>query len=361
LRALEKFEPELQQLRDASPRPKCKFPTHWEEGAATPLRHLTVGIQANRILCLRAQAQLASGNSAAALAELGYAFRLERAFRSEFALIAGLVRMSTVVAIENTVWDGLAGSQWADEELVAIEKLLTEIRMDEDCRFAFATERGFGNAFCLEFAEHGPDKMFDQMKPLEDLGMAPFSRFDQLVFRMMPRGWSYQVMVRNNEFFDWLLASLDESDKGGRTPFPESIPSSRDWLDSHPAAPGIGKICKMISEQSLPAFDAGCRRYFYTYTRTQETRVACAAERFRHAKGEFPERLEALVPEFMDAVPEDAFDRKPLRYRRNEDGGYDLWSVGPDRKDDGGKIDPANISDQQADWIWHMPAPAKAP
>lgn len=361
LRALEKFEPDLQQLRDASPRPKCKFPTHWEEGVATPLRHLTVCIQANRILCLRMQAQLASGNSAAAFAELGYAFRLERACRSELALISGLVRTASVGAIENTVWDGLAGRQWADGELVEIEGQLARLDLAEECRFVFATERGFGNAFCLDFAENGPDKMFEQMKPLEDLGMASFSRFDRIVFRMMPRGWSYQVMVRNNKFFDWLLASLDESDKEGRTRFPESVPSSRDWLDSHPAAPGIGKISKMISEQSLPAFDAGCRRYFYTHTRTQETRVACALERFRHAKGEFPERLEALVPEFLNAVPEDVFDRKPLRYRRNDDGGYDLWSIGPDRKDDGGKIDPATLSDQQADWIWHMPGSAKAP
>ena len=361
LRALEKFEPDLQQLRDASPRPKCKFPTHWEEGAATPLRHLTVGLQANRILCLRTQAQLASGNSAAAFAELGYAFRLERAYRSELALIAGLVRMANVVAIENTVWDGLAGRQWADGELVEIEGQLARLELAEDCRFVFATERGFGNVFCLDFAEHGPDKMFEQMKPLEDLGMASFSRFDRIFFRMMPRGWSYQVMVRNNEFFDWLLASLDGTDKGGRARFPDSIPSSRDWLDSHPAAPGIGKISKMVSEQSFPAFEAGCRRYFYTHTRTQEARVACALERFRHAKGDFPERLEALVPEFMDAVPEDLFDRKPLRYRRNEDGGYDLWSIGPDHKDDGGKIDPANISDQQTDWIWHMPGAVKAP
>jgi len=361
LRALEKFEPELQQLRDASPRPKCKFPTHWEEGAATPLRHLSFGVNATRIFRLRAQAQLASGNSAAAFAELGYAFRLERAYRSELALISGLVRTACVGLIESTIWDGLAGRQWAVRELVVIEGQLARLKLAEDCRFVFATERGFGNAFCLNFAENGPDKMFEQMKPLEDLGMASFTRFDRIVFRMMPRGWSYQVMVRNNEFFDWLLASLDDSDQEGRIRFPKSIPSSRDWLGSHPAAPGIGKISKMISEQSLPAFDAGCRRYFYAHTRTEETRLACALERFRHAKGEFPERIEALVPAFMEAVPDDVFDRKPLRYRRNDDGGYDLWSIGPDGKDDGGKIDPTKDDQSQDDWIWHMPGPAKAP
>jgi hypothetical protein len=55
------------------------------------------------------------------------------------------------------------------------------------------------------------------------------------------------------------------------------------------------------------------------------------------------------------------FDGKPLRYRRSDNGGYDLWSIGPDRKDDGGIIDPKKEGEQQGDWIWHMPGWSEAP
>lgn len=362
LRALEKYEPALQQLRDASSRPKCKFPTRWEEGIATPFPHLTLCIQAIRMFCTRAQAHLAAGNSSAAFAELRHAFRMERAYGSEFSLIAGLVRTSSLATIEGSVWDGLAGRQWADDELLAIEKHLAGLRLAEDCRFTFATERGFGNAFCMEVVEHGPMKMLDQMRATDVLGLQPpMSRSDRILLRIMPRGWSYDLVVRHNEFFDWLLASLDGPGNGAPARFPMALPSSREWMDSHRSAFGVGKISALFSDQSIPAFGSGYKRYVYTHTRTQETRVACALERFRHTKGDFPARLDALVPEFTDALPEDVFDRKPLRYRRNEDGGYDLWSIGPDCKDDGAKIDPTNTSDQQADWIWHMPGPVKAP
>ena len=115
-------------------------------------------------------------------------------------------------------------------------------------------------------------------------------------------------------------------------------------------------------DQSLAVFDNAQKKYLYAHTRTQQTRLACTLERFRRAKGDFPETLDALVPGFIDVIPKDVFDGKPLRYRRNADGGYDLWSIGSDRKDDGGHIDPNQKSPEaQDDWIWHMPGQAKAP
>ena len=59
-----------------------------------------------------------------------------------------------------------------------------------------------------------------------------------------------------------------------------------------------------------------------------------------------PPRLEALVPEFLAAVPHDYMSAKPVVYRLKDAGSYVLYSVGVDGKDDGG--DPA-------------PPPGKAP
>jgi len=49
-----------------------------------------------------------------------------------------------------------------------------------------------------------------------------------------------------------------------------------------------------------------------------------------------PERVEDLVPEYLDSVPEDPVTGKALRYRAASDA-YVVYSVGPDGKDDGGK------------------------
>ncbi len=66
------------------------------------------------------------------------------------------------------------------------------------------------------------------------------------------------------------------------------------------------------------------------------TQVAIAIEQYRLDTGKIPDRLEDLVPKYMEKVPIDPFDGKPLRYKRLEKG-YTIYSIGEDGKDDGGK------------------------
>jgi hypothetical protein len=65
--------------------------------------------------------------------------------------------------------------------------------------------------------------------------------------------------------------------------------------------------------------------------------AAIAAERYRLVEGRWPESLDVLVPRYLAAVPTDPFDGQPLRLKRSEDG-LVIYSVGVDRKDDGGNI-----------------------
>ena len=69
--------------------------------------------------------------------------------------------------------------------------------------------------------------------------------------------------------------------------------------------------------------------------RLRAARVALAVERYRRTRGPLPETLSDLVPDFLDAVPQDPFDGEPLRYKRLEVG-YVVYSVGPNEADDGG-------------------------
>jgi hypothetical protein len=69
--------------------------------------------------------------------------------------------------------------------------------------------------------------------------------------------------------------------------------------------------------------------------------AALAAERYRLAKGRWPERLEDLVPDYLPAVPADPFDGRPLRLRRTDDG-LMVYSIGPDGEDNGGNLDRKN-------------------
>jgi hypothetical protein len=86
-------------------------------------------------------------------------------------------------------------------------------------------------------------------------------------------------------------------------------------------APAVGKVGQ------------ACRR--------KSAQVRClmalvAVERYRLNHGNWPASLE--VVEFLDAIPLDPFDGKPLRYKRLIDGVV-VYSVGVDGVDDGGNLD----------------------
>jgi hypothetical protein len=72
--------------------------------------------------------------------------------------------------------------------------------------------------------------------------------------------------------------------------------------------------------------------------------LACALERFRLARGEFPETLEALAPEFLTRIPRDVLHGQPPKYRRTEAGRYVLSSPGWNGTDHGGA--------SGKDWVW---------
>jgi hypothetical protein len=65
--------------------------------------------------------------------------------------------------------------------------------------------------------------------------------------------------------------------------------------------------------------------------------AALACERFRQARGHWPLDLGEIPNHFLDATPVDPFDGKPLRLRKTDDG-IVIYSVGPDRVDDGGHL-----------------------
>ena len=355
LMALEKYEPELQQLRDASARPGCKFPTKWSDGFATQLPHLQPLRSAGILFSMRTGAHLALGDSAAAYAEFRQALRLHTALRSEASLIAGLVRVAIVSRLEATVWDGLAAGQWAEPELLALEKDFAGLRLLDDCRFAISTERGGMNQELQRLTTLSASDAARMITSSGNIsGASPPPLAERLAFSAYPRGWIFQNMVRSNEYFDLILVPFGKP--GDATPV-EFVPaglSCDDWMKSIGARSGPKRIYYAFINLMLPALDSVQSTYLATHTQAQQTRLGCALERFRRATGNFPESLDALVPEYIPAVPKDVCDGNPLRYRRTADGGYDLWSIGIDRKDDGGKTDPEKSLRQQPDWVWHL-------
>src|SRR5262249_2643269 len=86
--------------------------------------------------------------------------------------------------------------------------------------------------------------------------------------------------------------------------------------------------------------------------------IACALERYRLVRGEYPASLTSLVPEFLPTAPHDLIGGGPLKYRREPDGHFVLYSVGWNQKDDGGttaRTSGGGLDLGRGDWVWQYP------
>jgi hypothetical protein len=88
-----------------------------------------------------------------------------------------------------------------------------------------------------------------------------------------------------------------------------------------------------------PALARVAERDLRTIAHLRTAQVALAVQRYHLATGKLPDNLSDLVPTYLDAVPKDPFDGQDIRYKKLETG-FVVYSIGEDRKDDGGKERP---------------------
>lgn len=71
--------------------------------------------------------------------------------------------------------------------------------------------------------------------------------------------------------------------------------------------------------------------------------LALAMSGYRAKNNAYPAALEELVPEYIDRIPVDPFDGKPLKMK-SVDGGLDIYSVGSLKEEDKhGKVEPIHF------------------
>jgi hypothetical protein len=68
---------------------------------------------------------------------------------------------------------------------------------------------------------------------------------------------------------------------------------------------------------------------FAQVMRRRASVVMLALSAYKHERGEYPATLEALVPNYLEKVPLDAFTHEPFRYARDSPSSYDLAPARP--------------------------------
>ncbi len=93
---------------------------------------------------------------------------------------------------------------------------------------------------------------------------------------------------------------------------------------------------RMLSRMILPSLFKAMEKNVRHVTTLRCAQAACAVERYQRKHQSLPPTLEALVPQFLDAIPQDPLSGQPLKYRIRGEG-YVVYGVGEDGTDDGGQ------------------------
>jgi hypothetical protein len=355
--ALSKYDAELNELAAASRRPYSVFPIHYDEGYGAMLPHLAVLKRIAPVLHLRAKAALSAGKSDKALSDVLLILRLADSVKSEPLLISYLVRLAIIDIALEPVWEGIVQHRWNDGQLQALEGALKALDFVPDQIRAIRGDRAFANAVLDRAAVNRSERtrMLAQLGDPPDAGSGGDSGSLRLI-TWGPAGWVRQNQVAQGVYFQDVIEesfsatnrAAERSQRGGTL--------TEKWEKGlSPPTP-----YNLLARALVPAFGNLPQRSLWSQTAVNLARTACALERYRLVRGEYPASLDALVPQFLISVPPDFYSGNSLKYRKADNHEFVLYSVGRNQTDDGGTAHlnkaGTGIDREQGDWVWQFPA-----
>lgn len=112
-------------------------------------------------------------------------------------------------------------------------------------------------------------------------------------------------------------------------------------------------IVAVLPGITLPAMRRSLMAFHRDAAGIRSVQIALAVEEYRLDHGELPDTLDALLGDYLDAIPSDPFDGEPMRYRVLEDG-YVVYSVYINREDNGGEKAESHGEDAFGDWPFRV-------
>ncbi len=339
--------PDLDLLREALERPYTRIDGDYQRPFDHPVPNFVRLRNVAQMLAQRAQCYLLLGQSEAALHELALVHDMCRMLDGKPAsncptLVETMIDVAITGLYSQVIADGLRLQAWREPELAAMQKQLTDINLLPLVRSAFVAERA---ATCRTFETYTPA----ELKKLFFFGPNRPDFWERLknpiylLLTFAPRGWMYQNMCAMAIRSPLILNIFD-------LPNNQVLPrNATDIQQQLNATFSSFRPYTFLARAAMPNFVKALQTTARNQTLANEAFLACGLERYRLAHGQYPDTLEALVPQFAAKLPHDIVGGQPLKYHRTTAGQFVLYSVGWNEKDDSGVAGKTN---GEGDWVW---------
>jgi hypothetical protein len=294
----------------------------------------------SRVLAWRGCAELAVENVSAAEQDIELIVDLASTLRSEPFRNSLLIRSAMLDNARQILWEGLANHQWSTNQLSELQTRLEHISL-RDIQAQVQLERCAGNGV-FEMIHKQPSILNGW-----SFGPSLTEKTRGFFLRNMPTGWMYLEQAQYQNRFDECAAPAFDLEQGRVDP--------KRFVQTTPVVFALWRH-RLLADLVLYSSRFLCSKAALAQTGVHQALIACALERYRLDKNQFPAALEDLVSQGLVNIPPDVITGQPMRYRRTSDGRFVLYSVGWNEKDDDGKtvVDPhTKVPDPgQGDWVW---------
>ncbi|MCO5052240.1 MAG: hypothetical protein M9920_08050 [Verrucomicrobiae bacterium] len=322
---------------------------------------------------------LHEGRTAEATKYLVSQINLPRLLAEDGLVISELVRIAIGAIAKTDTWEALQADGWTDADLATIQSAWEKqhfmasmaVQLEGERIFIAQTAQQirdsndetyewiFGQYAAFFSDEDVPEprwmKWFQKIPYGEELleGLRK-----QAYCRVWRFAWAHQTELRTMKNLQRLIELVRTAATNASF---QAIESDLDALVVKLGDKNFYDRLRFPSYESVAILAHAAKKS----TRAEADRSLCIAaialKRYSLRHGNYPAKLDALVPEFLSVVPVDYMDGQPIKYRLNTDGSFTLYSVGEDGKDDGGDRSMPEGSKgrdlwRRKDYVWPAPA-----
>jgi hypothetical protein len=319
--------PQFTLIRRALLRPYSQLPGLYTNPNTVPPVSFICVRNFEQVLGARAQCHLLLGEPEDALDDLTLMHDFCRRILAEqrpATILSAMINQAVRGLYAGQISEGLRLQAWREPQLITLQEQLRTVDVIEPVKEAFTLEAVI---------------MHRALESVPSAGMVK-----QTVWaRLYPSGWGYQHLAVR---LDLDFGRLSCFDTANQVVFADKVVAA-----SKQAGALDHGAYGFVASLGQANFERACQLTAHNQTEIVEALIACALERFRIAHGEYPENLDALVPQFLDTIPNDVVGGGPLHYRRAADGTFVLYSVGWNGRDDGG-VRGQPLPSTDGDWVW---------
>ncbi len=318
LAAIQQLGLDFSPLTGTADRVGSQFPINYRAKLTPDLPHLPYLEALGDWLVIKAIAEISIGDTDAAAMDSLLIWRLAASVSAEPFIASQQTRRKLLGLFAACIRVGLQRASWSDEQLIALSSALDHNGPLTDLAWALRGERSQLNSVVhTALSGRQPEASTEVQAWLGDDVLT----LDMNALRVR--------QVAANRAFQHLIEHLTDE----TSPLePDTLLPSADAAKDLPAS-ATEHLAKLAQEASV---------FAQVQVTLAQARVACALERYRLDRGEYPASLGALEPEWITAVPSDPMTGEPLTYRQDSPTSYVMTSPGWPAADD----QPA------APWLW---------